>query len=260
MPLSALPAPSLAAEPSKAAFGMILLGGGGHAVVVAEAAGLAGQVLAGFLDDDAAAALSATLLHPPLVDSAAMPAPPLAAVAEPPPRHIGGLQDGDLLAACLGGQTLILAIGNVAARRGVLSRVIKLGAALVCDGAARASGPVWANVVHPEAFVSASGELAIRGGIFVGPRAIVHSRARIAAHAIINSGCIVEHDCTIGENAHVAPGAVLGGDVSVGADTLVGLGARVLPGVIIGANCIIGAGAVVLRHVPDRTRVVGVWG
>lgn len=112
------------------------------------------------------------------------------------------------------------------------------------------------SIVHPGAFVAAT---ARHGrGVFIGPRAVVHTLARIGDHAIINTAAVVEHECEIGENVHVAPGVVLGGRVRIGPDTLMGIGCRVLPGVRIGAGCTIGAGAVVIRDVADGVTAAGV--
>ena len=94
--------------------------------------------------------------------------------------------------------------------------------------------------------------------MFVGPLAVVHARARIGNHAILNTASIVEHDCAIGINVHVAPSAALGGNVRVAFDTLVGLGAKLIPGSRVGARSVVGAGSVVLGAVGDDRTVVGV--
>ncbi|MHA7814541.1 MAG: NeuD/PglB/VioB family sugar acetyltransferase [Phycisphaerales bacterium] len=196
--------------------GIILIGGGGHAKVVFDAIRASDMVAAGFCDDQSRAALSGFL------------------------EHLGGVSS-----ASGHGGAVVIAVGDIATRRGVISAL---------GGGARVAEPI----IHPSAVVSASAELS--EGVFVGPGAIVNADARVGGHAIVNSGSIVEHDCRIGENAHVAPGAVLGGGVGVGCDTLVGMGARVLGGVTIGDGCVVGAGAVVTRDVGDGDVVVGVPG
>lgn len=199
---------------------LTLVGGGGHALVVADAALRAGLALHGFYDDDADA--------------------PIATGNPSCPRlgDLTSLEDREL-----DGSPWILAVGDLGTRRWLIDRLYKAE-----DDAAM--------VIHPDATVSDAAVIA--GGVWVGPRAVVHTRARVLDHAIVNSGAIVEHDCLVSENAHIAPGAALGGNVRVGNNTLVGLNATVLPGVTIGSGCTIGAGAVVVRDVSDQTTVIGV--
>lgn len=206
--------------------GLLFVGGGGHAVVIAEAAQTlfeqTGLQPVGCLDDAETPALS----HGP----GAVP-------------RLGGLDRLEHFA----GEHLnwILAIGNLAVRRRVLD---DLPGTLTLATA-------W-TVVHPTATIAPTAQLG--RGVFIGPGAVVHARARIRDHAIVNSGAIVEHQCEVGVNAHVAPGAVLGGEVVVGEDALVGLGSRVLPTVAIGKGATVGAGATVIEPVDPGTTVVGV--
>lgn len=197
---------------------VVLLGGGGHALVVAEAALLAGWRLGGFLDDRRDAPL---------------------ATGSPAAWWLGAIEDG----GALRDRDRIVAVGALALRRTLIDRTRDLAGE-------------WATIVHPTAFLSPSAT--VGAGTFVGAAAVVHTRATVGHHGIINSGAIVEHECVLGENVHVAPGAVLGGTCSVGSDTLIGMGSRVLPGVRIGRGCIVAAGAVVLRDVPDGTKLAGV--
>jgi sugar O-acyltransferase (sialic acid O-acetyltransferase NeuD family) len=213
------PATSAASEPLRRD-SLVLIGGGGHALVIAEAAALRGYHLPGYFDD-----------HPL----------PALAQGRHPLTSLGRLQD----LARVAGRPWILAVGNLALRRDLLSHLAELG-----DNAnAR-------PVIHPSAIVSPSAHIGT--GVYVGPGAIIHSRAVIDDHAIINSGVIIEHECRIGSNTHIAPGTVLGGGVRVGHDTLVGLGVRILPTLSIGEECVVGAGAIVTRSVPDQHRAKGI--
>lgn len=150
---------------------------------------------------------------------------------------------GPLLAMERAARGFIVALGDLSQRRDLLAHTRRIEDAAV-------------TVVHPAARLSPVA--AIGRGTYVGPGAVVHTRAAVAQHSIINSGAIIEHECHIGENVHIAPGAILGGRVRIGSDTLVGMGSRVLPGLRIGRNCTIGAGAVVTGDVPDGACVAGV--
>ncbi|GAB4397658.1 MAG: acetyltransferase [Microscillaceae bacterium] len=114
----------------------------------------------------------------------------------------------------------------------------------------------FGGVVHDRAYVS---PLATLGeGTVVMAQASVQARAQIGRHVILNTACVVEHDCQVADFAHIAPGTVLGGAVKVGAGTLVGANATVLAGLSIGHNCVIGAGSVVTQSIPSGWIAYGV--
>ena len=89
------------------------------------------------------------------------------------------------------------------------------------------------------------------------PFAIINPRVVIKENVILNTGCVVEHDCFVGAHSHIAPRAVLCGAVRVGEETHIGAGAVVLQGIKIGSRCVIGAGAVVTKNVDDGNTVFG---
>lgn len=204
---------------------LILLGGGGHSLVVAEAALTLGHPLVGFFDD-----------FPNAVLGSGTPSAP----------RLGPLSDTRAIADRLRAEPAarwIAVIGDGAVRRRAIDSLAEFH-----DRAA--------TIIHPTAIISPTASISL--GVFVGPRALIHTRARIGAHAIINSAAVVEHECNISDNVHCAPGSILGGRTTVGADTLIGIGARSLPGATIGARAVVGAGAMVLKRVADAETVVGV--
>ncbi|MBM4107349.1 MAG: hypothetical protein FJ255_00790 [Phycisphaerae bacterium] len=206
-------------HPHQVSCQLLLIGGGGHALVVAEAALLSDWVLCGVHDD--------------------ADAPSVCNMFGLPRRGtISALLSGP--APATDGVRWHLALGNLQIRARLADR-------LAGDAA---------TILHPRASVAPSARVA--AGVFVGAMAVVHTAASLGPHAIINTSAVVEHECVVGANTHVAPGAVLGGNVRVGAHTLIGLGARLAPGIAVGDGCVVGAGAVVVRDVPDGTRVRGV--
>jgi len=112
------------------------------------------------------------------------------------------------------------------------------------------------TLIHSSACVSPYS--AISGGSQVMQNVVVNSQAKVGVNVLLNVGCVVAHDVSIGAHSHVAPGVLLSGASSVGARTLVGAGAVLLPGIRVGSDCVIGAGAVVTRDVPDNSKVFGV--
>ncbi len=113
------------------------------------------------------------------------------------------------------------------------------------------------NAVHPSAVVDASATIAAHG-VMVAANAVINPLATIGTGVICNTGCIIEHECEVGNFAHIAPGAVLCGNVKVGYKSFIGANAVIKQGVTIGNNVMVGAGAVVVRNVPDNVTVTGV--
>ncbi|WP_298247487.1 acetyltransferase [uncultured Christiangramia sp.] len=114
---------------------------------------------------------------------------------------------------------------------------------------------VLLNVVHPKAAIS---KYFVQGmGNYIGANVTVNPFVNVGNYCILNTGCIIEHDCVIGDSVHIAPGAVLAGGVVVGNNSFVGANSVIKEGTIIGENVTIGAGSVVLRNVENNKRIVG---
>lgn len=111
-------------------------------------------------------------------------------------------------------------------------------------------GQTLVNVIHNSA--SIAGKVTIGKGNFVARNASVNPLASIGNYCILNTACIVEHECLIKDAVHIAPGAVLAGNVTVGERTFVGANSVIRQGVTIGKDVIIGAGSVVLNDIPDN--------
>lgn len=112
-----------------------------------------------------------------------------------------------------------------------------------------------ANVIHPTANLSR--HLNIGKGNFIAKNVAVNAMAKLGDYCILNTGCIIEHECKLGNAVHIAPGAVLAGNVSVGDFSFIGANAVIKQGVKIGNNVIIGAGSVIIKDVSDNQTIVG---
>lgn len=113
------------------------------------------------------------------------------------------------------------------------------------------------NAIHPSAIIDVSVKIAAHG-VMIAAAVTINPLAIIGKGAICNTGCIIEHECVVGDFAHIGPGAVLCGNVKIGNGTFVGANAVIKQGITIGENAMIGAGSVVVKNVPDNVTVVGV--
>ena len=111
------------------------------------------------------------------------------------------------------------------------------------------------NVIHPSSTVSKFSRMGV--GNFISGGVHLNVLATIGSYCILNTGSIVEHECSLGDAVHIAPGAVLAGNVSIGSGSFIGANSVVREGVTIGENVVIGAGTVVIKNIEDNKKIVG---
>ncbi|MCG9967990.1 acetyltransferase [Pelotomaculum terephthalicicum JT] len=119
----------------------------------------------------------------------------------------------------------------------------------------RAYGFSFPPLIHPDAAIA--GDTGLADGVLVARSVVINPGVEIGSNTIVNSGAIVEHDCSLSEHVHVSPGAVLCGGVKVGRLAHVGANAVVIQGLTIGEGALVGAGSVVLHDVEPLTVVAG---
>lgn len=157
-------------------------------------------------------------------------------------RVVGGFEAlvGVVLRHCAG---VVVAIGDNRQRVAMAQRLTAAGVRLV-------------SAVHPSA--SIAGSASLDSHVIVGPRATVCVGARVASHAILSAGCVVDHDGAVGEASHVHAAARLAGGVRLGERVTIGVGACVIQYKHIGDDAVVQPGAVVIRDVAAGEVVGGV--
>lgn len=136
----------------------------------------------------------------------------------------------------------ILGVGDNFTRQKIAERIWKFNKKIL-------------TIIHPSSSIAKNTE--IGEGIFVARNSSINPLAVIGNFSIINTSCVIEHECIIGKAVHIAPGAILAGNVKVGDRSLIGANAVVKQGVTIGEDVLIGAGAVVIRDILNGEKVVG---
>ncbi|AWW26394.1 acetyltransferase [Acetobacterium sp. KB-1] len=94
-------------------------------------------------------------------------------------------------------------------------------------------------------------------GSFAGKNVIINADTTIGKCVILNTGCIIEHDCGIADFAHIAPGSIISGNVTIGEKTHIGAGSVIRQNTIIGDQTIIGMGSVVVNNVEENCVAFG---
>lgn len=111
------------------------------------------------------------------------------------------------------------------------------------------------SLIDPTANVSKTAVVGL--STYIGKSSIVNALAKIGQGVILNTNCVVEHECEIGDFVHIAPCATLAGNVKVGSRSFVGANSVCKQSISIGSSCIIGAGAVVVKNIPDNEVWIG---
>ena len=203
---------------------IILLGGGGHAKVLIDLINTSMQFeISGILDTQLE--IGTKVLNVPV------------------------LGDDDLLSGLYskGIKNVCIAIGSVKdnVRRRILFDKVKQMGLLV------------PYLLHPQAII-VSRNIHFSEGVQIMAGVNVQTGSLFKENTIINTGAIIEHDCSIGSHVHICSGVVISGGCTVGDGTFIGAGATVMQGINIGKCVTVAAGAVVVKDVPESSMVKGV--
>ena len=111
------------------------------------------------------------------------------------------------------------------------------------------------SVIDPSAVLSR--HIQIDEGVFIAKQCSVNVGVKVGCQAVLNTACIVDHDCFIDSFSFVAPGVTLSGNVGIGRCSFVGAGSTVIQGITIGHHSLIGAGSVVVKNIPENVVAYG---
>ena len=153
-----------------------------------------------------------------------------------------GFEGDDAFSSWNESYDFILGIGSNAIRKNVAELIFSKNKDLL-------------NVINTSSNISE--HTTIGQGNFIAKNVVINIFAKIGDYCILNTGCIVQHDCDIANGVHVAPGAVLLGGVKIGEHSFIGANSVIKEKVTIGQNVVIGAGSVVINDVADHSKIVG---
>lgn len=111
------------------------------------------------------------------------------------------------------------------------------------------------NCIHPSSVIMSKN---VGYGNLICPNSVIHVDAKVGNCTIINTGSIVEHDCTVGDFAQISPNVTLCGNVKIGNCSFISAGSTIIPKITVGENTVVAAGSVVIKDVPSDVMVAGI--
>lgn len=113
----------------------------------------------------------------------------------------------------------------------------------------------FASIIHPTAVISKSAEIGY--GVSIQPFVSIGPNTRIGNHVQIFAQALVGHGASLDNYSYVANNACIGADVHLKEGAYIGTNATTLEFISLGEWSVTGIGSVVLKDVPDYTKVAG---
>ncbi|AJC85174.1 UDP-N-acetylbacillosamine N-acetyltransferase [Campylobacter peloridis] len=113
------------------------------------------------------------------------------------------------------------------------------------------------NLIHKSAIISPSAFLD-NEGILIMPNVVINAKASIAKGVILNTACVIEHECFVDAFSHISVGAKLTGNVKIGKRCFLGVNSSVIPCMSLSDDITLGAGSVVVKNLTSKGIYAGV--
>lgn len=141
-----------------------------------------------------------------------------------------------------------VAVGSPATRAAVVARLQAGGGA----------GLHFPALIHPGVARQPYQRLRIGEGCLVQQGCVLTTDVTLGRFVLLNLGCTVGHDARLDDFCSLMPQTNVGGAAQLEAGVYLGTNATVIQGVRIGARTVLGAGAVAVRDLPADITAVGI--
>lgn len=111
------------------------------------------------------------------------------------------------------------------------------------------------TLIHPDVHIPDTTE--IGQGVVIQYGCFISCNVTIGNYVYIQPQCNIGHDDKLADGCMISGFANIGGAVSIGNFTYIGLSAIIKEGVAVGDNAIVGMGSAVHKDVPDEMMVLG---
>ena len=114
------------------------------------------------------------------------------------------------------------------------------------------------SLVHPGVALHPRQRIVLGAGSIIQQGCILTCDITLGRFVLLNLGCTVGHDAELADFCSLMPHANVSGAAQLAAGVYLGTSATVIQGVRVGENTIVGAGAVAVRDLPANVTAVGV--
>jgi sugar O-acyltransferase (sialic acid O-acetyltransferase NeuD family) len=112
------------------------------------------------------------------------------------------------------------------------------------------------SVIDPSVIIAPG--VSVGEGSYVAAGSILSPGSTLGRHVVVNQGCTIGHDSSLGDYAQACPGSRVSGWVKVGEGALLGSNAVAAPRVSIGAWSTLAAASFASRDLADGVVAIGV--
>lgn len=119
----------------------------------------------------------------------------------------------------------------------------------------KSKGARFAQVIHPTVVIGKN--VAFGEGVILAPYSVFSASLDLGDFVNVGCGTVCSHHNRIGDWCQLSGNCSLPGGVVLGEGVFVACGVIFIPEIQVGAWSYIGAGSVVIKDVPERTKVFG---
>jgi len=111
--------------------------------------------------------------------------------------------------------------------------------------------------IHPTALIM-DDSVIIEEGCFIGAYSILTTNIRLGKHCILNRGCQIGHDTTVGDYLSMMPNSIISGNCKLGDQVYMGTNSTIREKINIGTDIIIGLNSGVVQNILQPGTYAGV--
>ena len=114
----------------------------------------------------------------------------------------------------------------------------------------------FGRIIHSSCLIDPTAK--INEGTVLYPGVIVDANVKIESNVLVNLGCCIAHDSTIGHSSFLSPRVAIAGFVNIGQRCILGINSTFKDNIELDNEIQIGAGTVVVKSLKEKDIYIGV--